>query len=82
MSIPDQEYRAVTIELLDKNRLGKNKSIRVLSFDTSRIASKKVIEQGWYSLSRVTSTLLFCTLLPVIIERYGWSGVAWIQQHL
>ena len=55
MSIPDQEYRAVTIELLDKNRLGKNKSIRVLSFDTSRIASKEVIEQGWYSLSRVTS---------------------------
>ena len=55
MSIPDQEYRADAIELLDKNRLGKNKSIRVLSFDTSRIASKKVIEQGWYSLSRVTS---------------------------
>ena len=55
MSIPTQEYRAVTIELFDKNTLGKNKSIRVLSFDTSRIASKKVIEQGWYSLSGVTS---------------------------
>ena len=51
ISIPDQGDRAVTIELFDKNRLGKNKSIRVISFDTSRIASKKVIEQGWYSLS-------------------------------
>ena len=57
VTITDQGDRAVTIELFDKDkdRLGKDKSLGVLSFDTSRIVSKKVIEQGWYSLSGVTS---------------------------
>ena len=45
-----------TIELFDKDRLGKDKFLGVRSFDKSRIVSKKVIEQGWYSLSRVTSS--------------------------
>ena len=55
VTIPDQGDLAVTIELFDKDRLGKDKSLGVLSFDTSRIVSEKVIEQGWYSLSGVTS---------------------------
>ena len=55
MTIPDQGDLAVTIELFDKDRVGKDKSLGVFSFNTSRIVSKKVIEQGRYSLSGVTS---------------------------
>ena len=55
VTIPDQGDLAVTIELFDKDRLGKDKSLGVLSFDTSRIVSEKVIEQGWYSLTGVAS---------------------------
>ena len=27
-------------------------------------------------------SLLFGSLLPVILEGHAWAGVAWIQQHL
>ena len=55
VTIPDQGDLAVTIELFDKDRLSKDKSLGVLSFDMSRIVSEKVIEQGWYSLTGVAS---------------------------
>ena len=67
MTIPDQGDLAVTIELFDKDRVGKDKSLGVFSFNTSRIVSKKVIEQGRYSLSRVTSGQVNTVLLLVSV---------------
>ena len=67
MTIPDQGDLAVTIELFDKDRVGKDKSLGVFSFNTSRIVSKKVIEQGRYSLSGVTSGQVNTVLLLVSV---------------
>ena len=55
VTIPDQGDNAVTIELFDSDKLGKDRSLGVLSFDTSRIVKEKVIEQGWYTLAGVDS---------------------------
>jgi len=67
VTIPDQGDLAVTIELFDKDRVGKDKSLGVFSFNTSRIVSKKVIEQGRYSLSGVTSGQVNTVLLLVSV---------------
>ena len=67
MTIPDQGDLAVTIELFDKDRVGKDKSLGVFSFNTSRIVSKKVIEQGRYSFSGVTSGQVNTVLLLVSV---------------
>lgn len=67
MTIPDQGDLAVTIELFDKDRVGKDKSLGVFSFNMSRIVSKKVIEQGRYSLSGVTSGQVNTVLLLVSV---------------
>ena len=67
MTISDQGELAVTIKLYDKDRVGKDKSLGVFSFNTSRIVSKKVIERGRYSLSGVTSGQVNAVLLLVSV---------------
>ena len=55
VTIPDQGDTDITIELFDKDKIGKDKSLGVLTFDASKMVSQKVIEQGWYPLTGVKS---------------------------
>jgi hypothetical protein len=55
VTIPDQGDTDITIELFDKDKIGKDKSLGLLTFDASQMVSQKVIEQGWYPLTGVKS---------------------------
>ena len=55
VTIPDQGDNAVTIELFDSDKIGKDKSLGSITFNTSQVVREKVIEQGWYSLQGVNS---------------------------
>ena len=55
VTIPDQGDNAVTIELFDSDKIGKDKSLGSITFNTSQVVREKVIEQGWYALQGVKS---------------------------
>jgi len=67
ITIPDQGDKAITIELFDSDKIGKDKSLGSISFDASQIVKQKVIEQGWYPLGGVKSgqVLMSADFLPV-----------------
>ena len=67
VTIPDQGDNTVTIQLWDKDRLGKDTSLGEISFETSRLVREKVIEQGWYKLAGVKSgqVLMSADFVPV-----------------
>ena len=55
VTIPDQGDNAVTIELFDSDKVGKDQSLGSVTFNTSQVVREKVIEQGWYGLQGVKS---------------------------
>ena len=67
VTIPDQGDNEVTIDLFDKDRLGKDTPLGSISFETRRLVQEKVIEQGWYKLTGVKSgqVLMSADFVPV-----------------
>ena len=55
VTIPDQGDKTITIELFDKDKLGKDKSLGTVSFDTSQVVKQKEIPADWYPLEGVES---------------------------
>merc|ERR1712098_406293 len=66
VTIPDQGDKTVTIEIFDSDRIGKDKSLGSISFETSEIVKQKVVEQGWYPLTGTKSgqLLMSAVFLP------------------
>ena len=79
ITVPDQGDKNIAIEIFDKDKIGKDKSLGKLSFDTSLVVKQKEIAAQWYPLTGVKSgqVLLSADFLPAEPSVYKDSVQTW-----
>ena len=55
ITLPDQGDKTIAIQLFDKDKIGKDRSLGTVTFDTSQVVRQKEIPAEWYPLKGVKS---------------------------
>ncbi len=83
ITVPDLGDKTINIEVFDKDKLGKDKSLGKLVFDTAVIVKQKEIEAKWYPLTSAKSgqVLLSADFLPAEPSVYKAPEILRKQSH-